>query len=181
MEKPDNTKITKEEWEQYVKHFSIDKWPGDPLMMTFYHMVQLEHIRKKIGLPFIPTAGYATSGHSKDSTHYQGGASDHVIPGYKKHPLDLAIEILKTDCLDEVGIYLGWKFKGKYVVGVHFGNRGLDDIIDSSKNKHDIRTWLGVKISEDQQIYMALSHENTEKYLKLYNYLDSVLKIQKSI
>ena len=114
-------------WSQ-LKHFKqFEAW-GEPSHMRGYHLLSLDAIANtvKAGNPaikFIVHCAFTTTGHSKDSRHYWGDATDFHVEGipfveaYRR--IQLALVALQLSDVCGFGVYPEW-----HNAGFHFDTRG---------------------------------------------------------
>lgn len=96
------------DWEK-IKYFSREENWGDASKMSFTLVSMLDALREKTGKPIVIHAGYATSGHSLGSYHYQGKAADFHITG-----LSLLDQYLLAESIGfgGIGVYPFWNNPG---------------------------------------------------------------------
>ena len=136
-----------------------NKWASK--LISPYTLHRLDEMRGKLGTPFIPTCGVdpRIGAHAKESYHRpdaKGGPSavDGVIPFCKLSPIDVILLAEKFG-FTGIGFYVGWKYEGKAVMGLHLDYRPLDGYMQAR--------WLGVPI-EGKQTYIAMNEANIRKY-----------------
>jgi len=108
--------MTENEWTT-IKYFKPTENWGDHLKMEYDLIAKLDAWREIIGIPVIVNCAYATSGHSKNSLHYQGRAVDGYIKGVAD-PREVYKLCLKAN-LNGIGIYPKWQPSP----GFHLDNR----------------------------------------------------------
>ena len=91
--------MTKKEWIRFFPFFKSDEC-GKGMMQTF--MLKVLMLRKAIDTPMHITAGYRTSGHSKNSYHYKGRAIDFWT---KLSPRKVLRQIDRFGLFNGVGLY----------------------------------------------------------------------------
>ena len=124
-------------------------------------LVRLDGIRYKLKTPIIPTCGVDSREgvHVKESYHdpdtkHGACAVDAVLPFCKLSPIDVILLAEKFG-FTGIGFYVGWKYEGRAVMGVHLDCRPLLFYEESR--------WLGVPI-EGKQTYIAMNEANIRKY-----------------
>lgn len=167
-----------ETWER-VKFFrpdsKLDNW-GDPDAIDDVHIERLDDFRRYIGVPVIVTNGVKFSGHKPKSWHYgrkddetgewlvRPCATDVVIPGYPRGPVDLVLDAHRFG-FTGIGYYPHWGFNGDKVGGLHLDSRPLQWDPDFTLNYSHSR-WMGVLNDKGEQEYIPLTYENLLKYSK---------------
>lgn len=165
---------SKETWDKVKKYFrpdsKIDNW-GDAKKISDEVVLRLYDFRVWLNIPIYVTAGVATSGHSKNSFHYEvmgACAVDVVIPDYEHSPFDLVLDATRFG-FHGIGYYPHWQFHGKTTGGLHLDTRPLKWDLDGSVNYSHSR-WMGVLQGQKQE-YIALTFQNLLTYAKS---LDSI-------
>lgn len=127
------------DWER-ITHFSPKENWGDPQKMSFVLIRMLDEMRERSGSPIIIHEGYATSGHSPNSYHYQGRAVDFHI-----QEMDLLDQYLWAERLEfrGIGVYPYWN------------NPGLHVDIRAGKKAAWARTKDGVYVSLTARIFLG--------------------------
>jgi len=106
------------------KHFSANENWGDISYVSWEHVYFLNFLRSKLGYPFKVNYSYETVGHSKNSYHAKGKATD----GYFKTNKNLFKQYLAINRILEeygllnfigIGVYPEWNNPG-----FHFDTRG---------------------------------------------------------
>lgn len=124
-----------------------DQW-GSADKIEKFLLFELDKLRERIGHPIFVTSGYRAN--SKESQHRNGKAVDVVCPGIPLLDFYLAAERFH---FTGIGIYPDWHYNGAIVGGLH-----LDTRIEEPAR------WMGVKISQSEQSYIALNAQNLKQY-----------------
>jgi len=128
-------------WEMMNEYFSPDEF-GDGAAdgMDDEFMLSLYKFRVAMDNPILihPNGGYATTGHSEHSYHYQGRAIDFH---FKYNPVSLRrLVVAAIRCgLHGIGMYPHWKPKPG---GFHLDNRPGGRFNMWSKNENGIYVYL---------------------------------------
>ena len=100
--------MTKDDWKQ-IKYFSPKENWGDPEQMSFELLRRLDGLREFCSHRIIIHCGYAIDGHTKNSQHYLGRATDFHIIG-----VTLINQYLLAERFNfgGIGIYPEWNNPG---------------------------------------------------------------------
>jgi hypothetical protein len=114
----------------HLPNFSPAEAWGDVKKVQWYHVIHLQQVREELrgyahDWPMEIHCSYATSGHSDNSYHYKGLATDfhfvsHETIAYQYEILELALESLNLSHFVGIGIYPKWNNPG-----FHFDSRGF--------------------------------------------------------
>jgi len=136
---------------KYFRSIGPDQW-GDPTKMSLDLLLNLDHLRAKIGSPIYVTSGYRAQSRFgvNDSEHLRGKAVDVVCPALQLMDFYLAAE--RIPAFHGIGIYPDWMWDSRVVGGLHLDIRDLP------------ARWMGVSNPVTGQSYVALSKENLKRY-----------------
>lgn len=134
-------------WEE-LKYFSSSENWGSPEKMNHDFLRMLDKFRSILGLPFFINCGFARSGHSAKSQHYQGRAVD----GYAKTDLLSLYLAAESAGFNGIGLY-----PEANTPFIHVDNRIL---LDSEKKAR----WIAIKKESDWD-YIGFSSDNFRKYI----------------
>lgn len=129
--------------------------------MNFYLVSLLDLARHQVGIPFHVTAGFATTGHSKNSMHYQGKAVDFIAVLNGKKPMDVWLDLLRFP-FTGIGIYPHWKLNNKKeeaCVGFHVDVRDVGTMPPGIIQSR----WIGICDNSEQK-YVAVNEHNLIRY-----------------
>lgn len=101
--------MTKERWKQFFPFFTPEEC-GKGMEEAF--MLKVLMLRKALDAPMYITAGYCTTGHSKNSYHYKGRAIDFWII---LSPRKVMRQIDRFGLFNGVGHYFWWQHKGFHI------------------------------------------------------------------
>lgn len=149
--------MNKEDW-QRVRHFSENEGWGDPALMAFDYVHEVDLYRDFIGTPMVLTPHGGTGGvHiNEHSLHYCGRAGDWIfVQKQIGELLDLFFDATRF-AFTEIGLYPDWTFNGQKLGGIHLGKVATDAATQFVKKKY----WIGLKGS----IYVAMDTFNLKKY-----------------
>jgi hypothetical protein len=135
---------------------------SDDVLIRFYYL------RIWADVPFIPTAGAAYSGHSKNSQHYpKFDGSGKLLS--EATAID-SIVLWEDNIIDFIlaAISMGFTGLGYYPDGMYNGNRAHRFHFDCRKLKEGQKaaTWLAKKVDGKTQ-YLALDYQNLLIHSKL--------------
>lgn len=91
--------MTKEEWRQFIPYFTPEEC-GEKMETAF--MLKTLMLRKALDSPMYITSGYCTTGHSKNSLHYEGRALDWFC---KLSPRKVVRQIDRLGLFNGLGVY----------------------------------------------------------------------------
>ena len=96
-----------------IRYFTPDEEWGNAGKVNPYLIIALDELRHKVGSPIIVHCAYSTSGHSKNSMHYEGKAVDFHIKGMSLVDQYLAAE--KIGLFNGIGVYPFWNNPGLHI------------------------------------------------------------------
>jgi hypothetical protein len=113
------------DFEVFEPIFKVSENWGDIEKVQWYHVHQLYQIRKAMGVPMVIHCCFAKDGHSTNSYHYQGLATDfHFLTNmsFKDQTAIMLQTLEKLKLIDFCGFgaYLEWVNKG-----FHYDTRGV--------------------------------------------------------
>lgn len=146
---------------------TIDNW-GEPERINPELLLKLDDFRGALGTFLIVTSGTGEI-HSKNSQHYLGNAVDIVAPKFKGSLFDLYLTAERFN-FNGIGLYNGWKYKGKVVGGLHLDMRPLA-VEEDGTLYYRTNRWLGVSSTVKKrgklvtyQKYHAFNEANLKKH-----------------
>lgn len=106
-----------------LKHFKRTEAWGNPDKMDPNFLILLDYFREVVGVPFIITSGWASSGHAENSFHYKGRAVDGRFVDKEGKALSLSDQFVLAmrSPFTGIGIYT-WSARGTFL---HFDNRSV--------------------------------------------------------
>lgn len=145
--------MTDYQWTQISFFSEAENW-GDPRLMAYDLVSELDRYRHFVGEPMIITSGVQGK-HHQLSLHHSGRATDFVFNARKRPLLDLFLDALRFN-FSEVGLYPEWTYAGKECGGLHVG-KSADTTVTRKK------LWIGVDTTKGRE-YLPANIENFREF-----------------